>query len=283
MNYHAATGPLVPSAPLPITSDMDKMFNDLGLDTFVSKTADATASNGQHRDASAGVTPSVSSNSLSEKQRMARQQEQSQRLQNATELIAQTPFTTVGPAGSASRVQQAQKPIDLTSKLIDSNLNQIKSPTGMNNMGNSNISSGDNNSSWGAMTSATTSANSGGTWNANFSTFNSMGSGTGMGAGSAMAASNSMMSPTQSHQWGGTTGSNTSNSNNNSGSAQNWSALDNLLPTKPQKTPMNQMGGQQPLLMSHSQMPPNTGGGGGNKGPLGANQLSQQDIMEFLG
>lgn len=272
MNYQAATGPLVPSAPLPVTSDMDKMFSDLGLDTFVSKTAgDTTGTNGQSKSS---ITPSVSAGSLTleDKQRMVRQQEQAQRLQNTPDLVASRPMAAPFSAPPAAA---PQKPIDLTSKLMDSNLNQIKSPTGNNNSSSNWMtsptaasaaappsSSGESN--WGAMTSSTSGSN----WNANFSGFNAMQS----------AAPASTMMP---QQWAGSTTTKPSSQSN--GTNNNWSALDNLLPAK-QKTPINQMsGGQQPLLMSHSQ--PMQGSGNNNKQQQGggANQLSQQDIMEFLG
>lgn len=274
MNYNAATGPLVPSAPLPITSDMDKMFTDLGLETFVAKTAEPSNGGSSTNTSSLSAIPtSMSSNSLSEKQRLAKQQEQSQRLQNTTELVAKPAMMTMGN-NSSNNYKGTQKPIDLTSKLIDSNLNQIKSPTGNNNNSNtlsnwpgtggmSNSNSGDSN--WGAMTSAP-SSNNGANWNANFSGMNSN-------------SSHALQSPTQ---W--TAVPAMSNNSNANGNSNNWSALDNLLPNKPQKTPMNQMmlgQGQQPLLMAHSQAP---GGGGGTvSGNTGTNQLSQQDIMEFLG
>lgn len=250
MNYHAATGPLVPSAPLPLTSDMDQMFSDLGLETFVSKSAGSGSGQmGDSKPQSVSMVPSTSSGSLSleEKQRMVRQQEQSQRLQNSADLVGKS-----GPL----RLQQ-QKPVDLASKLIDSNLNQIKSPTGNNNSNNgswmtSPTSSNDN--AWGAMPSST----SGGSWSANFA-----GTGTQQQQQQPIAK-----------QWSVTGSSVGLSGNGNS----NWSALDNLLPAKPQKTPMNQLGGQAPLLMSHSQVTSKD-----NKGQTGTNQLSQQDIMEFLG
>lgn len=278
MNYHAATGPLVPSAPLPITSDMDKMFTDLGLETFVAKTAEPSNGGSSTNTSSLSAIPtSMSSNSLSEKQRLAKQQEQSQRLQNTTELVAKPAM--MGNSSNNNNNRGTPKPIDLTSKLIDSNLNQIKSPTGNNNSntlsnwpgtgGMSNSNSGDSN--WGAMTSAPSSAsNNGANWNANFSGMSFMGSSN---------SSQTLQSPTQ---W--TAVPAMSNNSNANGNSNNWSALDNLLPNKPQKTPMNQMmlgQGQQPLLMAHSQA---TGGGGGTvSGNKGTNQLSQQDIMEFLG
>lgn len=256
MNYHAATGPLVPSAPLPLTSDMDQMFSDLGLETFVAKSAGTGSSQmGNNQPEPVSMVPSTSSGSLSleEKQRMVRQQEQSQRLQNSADLVGKS-----GPL----RLQQ-QKPVDLASKLIDSNLNQIKSPTGNNNANNgswmtSPTSSNDN--AWGAMTSST----SGGNWSANFTGTNSMMTG----------GTQPQQQPAK--QWS-VTGSSVGLSGNGN---NNWSALDNLLPAKPQKTPMNQMSGQQPLLMSHSQA---TSTVGSNKNQPGTNQLSQQDIMEFLG
>lgn len=265
MNYHAATGPLVPSAPLPITSDMDKMFTDLGLETFVSK----TAAGGTDVNKATAIPSSVSSSSLTleDKQRMVRQQEQSQRLQNSTELVAKPVIST----------RVAQKPIDLTSKLIDSNLNQIKSPTASNNTSNWMGSSSGNNAgaaedttNWGAMTSSS----SGGNWNGNFAGFNSMPSG-----GSMMPQQQQQQ---QQPQWGAMNNKPTNPSNNNN--ENNWSALDNLLPAK-QKTPMNQLvGGQQTqsLLMPHSQASAQGPGMGGSS-KQGTNQLSQQDIMEFLG
>lgn len=227
MNYRAATGPLVPSAP--IASEMDQMFSDLGLDTFVS------AADGGGKETPV-VTPSQSSGSLSlaDKHRMVRQQEQSQRLQNSAELVPKIPAM-----GSAHTKVQATKPKDLTSTLIDSNLNQIKSPQSQS--GNNNWTTSSNSSNW-----ATGSSNS--SWNGNFAGF--------------PAVTSPTVPPAP-----------TSSSNN----GNNWSALDNLLPTKPQKLPMNQMGA--PLLMAHSAV-----GNGNNSQAGGApNQLSQQDIMEFLG
>lgn len=261
MNYSAATGPLVPAAPVPLTSEMDKMFSDLGLETFVNKSADNSNS---QKDT---VTPSQSSNSLEEKHRMARQQEQSQRLQSSADLKPKP--VVVGMNTSQGPMKLQQKPMDLTSSLMDSNLNQIKSPTGIkNNWATSGTGNGG--SDWGAMTSAPTTGGGGSAagenWNGNFAGFNSMSS-----AGTApmtMTSPTSMgMMSAQPQQWGTATNNNANN---------NWSALDNLLPAKPQKTAMNQMGNQQPLLMSQS-----TGNNSNIKS--GTNQLSQQDIMEFLG
>lgn len=255
MNYHAATGPLVPSAPLPLTSDMDKMFTDLGLETFVTREADS-----QRQEMK--TSQSASSLSLDDKQRLVRQQEQSQRLQASGDLIAK-PMGAATTTIKGPSVRLPSQPTDLTTRMIDSNLQQIRSPPGNNNSGDSGNSNWmtSENSGWGAMMGANSTSTTSGNWNANFNQFNA-----------------GMTSPQQPQPVSafsrGPAASGVGSSNANYG---NWSALDNLLPAKPQKTPINQMGGQQPL-MSHSHLvtsPTNSN--------RSANQLSQQDIMEFLG
>ncbi|XP_055712763.1 SCY1-like protein 2 [Phlebotomus papatasi] len=223
LNYANVTGPLVPSVPSSNNSEMDKMFSNLGLDSYLMK------SPSQEVPAASNSVPVVemkssSSLTLEDKQRMVKQQEQVQRLQRQP---------TLAPAPTASTPAPV-KPKDLTSSLIEANLSQIRTPNTRGNAINNNSSL-----SW---TPSTTQQPT--TWNS------------------------AVWSPTSAsgqQQW-----------NNNKATPANWSALDSLLPQNKSsgKMSLNQIPTNQPLLMSQGQSQ-------SQKQPT--NQLSTQEIMDFLG
>ncbi|XP_059616909.1 SCY1-like protein 2 [Phlebotomus argentipes] len=216
LNYANATGPLVPSVPSSHNSEMDKMFSNLGLDSYLNTS--------QHDPSPVTAQPAVevkasTSLSLEEKQRMAKQQEQAQRLQKQATVVPK-----VAPA----------KPKDLTSTLIEANLSQIKTTPA------TRASAINNNPSM-AWSPTTTAAPA--NWN------------------------NAVWTPMPA---------NTSQWNNNRGAPANWTALDSLLPQNKStgKMSLNQMQTtNQPLLMNPSQ----------NQSKSSTNQLSTQEIMDFLG
>lgn len=136
-------------------------------------------------------------------------------------------------------------PIDLTSQLINSNLSQIK-------------------------LSATTADNS--QWMPTPSRMPAAAADSWLSAGGNMvgafnaAASQNFTTPPFNRP-----NLNVSNSN----SSQSFSALDNLLPAKPKPAPMGQTQYSQPLLIA-SNVAANS------DSSKNANQLSSQDIMDFL-
>ncbi|XP_055685119.1 SCY1-like protein 2 isoform X2 [Lutzomyia longipalpis] len=197
LNYASATGPLVPSVPTGVTPEMDTMFSNLGLDSYLSKISP------QEATSPAVEVKMTSSLLLEDKQRMVKQQEQTQRLQQQPSLVAQQPVQIAPPP----------KPKDLTSTLIEANLNLMKT-TAATTRGSS-INNNPSSLSW-APTATPAAAPS---WN------------------------NGITSPTyasgSTNQW-----------NNNKSTAGNWTALDSLLPNKStNKMSLNQMPtSNQPLL-----------------------------------
>uniref|UniRef100_A0A6B2EG24 Protein kinase domain-containing protein n=1 Tax=Phlebotomus kandelakii TaxID=1109342 RepID=A0A6B2EG24_9DIPT len=217
INYANASGPLVASVPSSNNSEMDKMFANLGLDTYLTNSPAPDV---------VSPTPAVevkASLSLEQKQRMAKQQEQAMRLQRQQAIIPPAPVATAAPA----------KPKDLTSTLMEANLSQMKNV--VSTRGNA-INNNTSTTAWSPTTAAAP------TWNS------------------------AVWSPTSGNagQW-----------NNNKATPANWTALDSLLPQNKSsgKMSLNQMPTTNQPLLNPSQ----------NQSKQPANQLSTQEIMDFLG
>lgn len=202
-----STLPSVTAAPKPI----DSAFSGLGLDNY------------------------VSSLSLEDKQRISQQQEVVKIMQNQPSL---EPVTISSPPSSSHSK-------DLTSSLLDANLNSLTTPTSFNKPQPPNYtlnSPVQNNASFNSLNRTPMNQ-----WSSNSSPWQS----------------NSGFGP---NSW--TTQPQLANQPFNK--QNDWSALDNLLPTAP-KTPMNQMVAQrQPLI------------GNGNNNSSNNNALSNDDIMDLL-
>ncbi|KAG7298869.1 hypothetical protein JYU34_017324 [Plutella xylostella] len=227
---------LVP-APAP-QSDIEQMFSGLGLDPFSSRkpveTSEPAVVAGQDR-----------SLTLEDKQRIAQQQE------TVKKLTHQPPPTLL------TRNQQTpkQKPVDLTSSLLQSNLSQLSStprsifpqqnvtspvmsPMGMQNssMGMQNSSMGMQNSSMGMQNSSMTMQNS------------SMSSSSNSSMGSLMSMSNNQsyqsvpaidMGNNSWSQNGGNFNNKWTSNQNQANTKQDWSAFESLLPSQAQNNSQN--------------------------------------------
>jgi SCY1-like protein 2 len=102
---------LVPNAKSPVKSQSDDVFSNLGLEQFLN---DMEESSGN--DTNAGNNNSMSSSmSLQDKQRVTQQQELNQRLQSQPSI-----------APKQAPLKILNKPKDLTTSLMDNQLNQLK-------------------------------------------------------------------------------------------------------------------------------------------------------------
>jgi hypothetical protein len=106
---------LVPNAKSPSKSASDDVFSNLGLEQFLNDMEE----NGGGNDSNAGnnnsMSTSSSSMSLQEKQRLTQQQELNQRLNSQPSIAPkQAPLKIIN------------KPKDLTTSLMDNQLNQLK-------------------------------------------------------------------------------------------------------------------------------------------------------------
>lgn len=166
MNYQSASGPLVASAPPLNNSDINDMFSGLGMDSFMGSPIKEIKSN-----VTSPIIAERSTNlTLEDKQRMANQQQQAQRLQQTPQIVKTGPL------------QISSQPKDLTSNMIESNLKQIKpsqnnwnsipTTTGTstnwnNNFGN--FQSSQANTQWSTTNASNTSNNSNTNWNSQWS------------------------------------------------------------------------------------------------------------------
>lgn len=222
---------------------MDQMFSSFGLDSFLTQSPEKKPDNGSELGGVTSPTTASTNLSLQDKQRMVKQQEQ----QNSAQKAA-------GPLKLQQKPFQNKQPRDLTATLMEANLSQIKSPT------TSSVSN-----YWGSLSSGSSQVNNSASTNWN----NSQGSSSLNWHNSNFSSSNAGMGTMTStgggQQW--------SSASQNNGNNNNWSALDNLLPAKQNKVPMNQM--SQPLIAAPSQQ--------SSQGAQSNQLLSSQDIMEFLG
>lgn len=162
LNYQSAAGPLVASAPPINNSDIDDMFSGLGMDNFMGSPI---------RETKPTVTSPVADRStnltLEDKQRMANQQQQAQRLQHTQ------PIVKTGPMKISS-------PPDLATNMIEANLKQIKPSqnnwnaapmTGTTNRNNNfgNFQSPQANTQWTSANTSNLSNNSNSNWNSQWS------------------------------------------------------------------------------------------------------------------
>ncbi|XP_037969604.2 SCY1-like protein 2 [Plutella xylostella] len=220
---------LVP-APAP-QSDIEQMFSGLGLDPFSSRkpveASEPVVTAGQDR-----------SLTLEDKQRIAQQQE------TVKKLTHQPPPTLL------TRNQQTpkQKPVDLTSTLLQSNLSQLSSTPRsifpqqnvtspvMSPMGMQNSSMGMQNSSMGMQNSSMGMQNS------------SMSSSSNSSMGSLMSMSNNQsyqsvpaidMGNNSWSQNGGNFNNKWTSNQNQANTKQDWSAFESLLPTQTQNNSQN--------------------------------------------
>ncbi|CRK88468.1 CLUMA_CG002209, isoform A [Clunio marinus] len=221
-----AQNQLVPNAKSPSKNESDDVFSNLGLEQFLNDLEE-----GANESTASGMsmTSSASGMSLQEKQRLTQQQEQNQRLQSQQAI---TP--------KQAPLKIANKAKDLTSSLLDNNLNQLKLTH----------STSANNNSWFNTT--------GNSWNASTTQNNNFGS---FQSPSASPASN----PKESKK------------------NDDWGAFDDLLPNaKKEKLPLNQMksSASQPTGFVQSSKSNNSFGGMSNR--KNNNELSADDIMEFL-
>ncbi|CAG9132618.1 unnamed protein product [Plutella xylostella] len=227
---------LVP-APAP-QSDIEQMFSGLGLDPFSSRkpveTSEPAVVAGQDR-----------SLTLEDKQRIAQQQE------TVKKLTHQPPPTLL------TRNQQTpkQKPVDLTSTLLQSNLSQLSStprsifpqqnvtspvmsPMGMQNssMGMHNSSMGLQNSSMGMQNSSMTMQNS----SMSSSSNSSMGSLMSMGNNQSYQSVPAIdMGNNSWSQNGGNFNNKWTSNQNQANTKQDWSAFESLLPSQTQNNSQN--------------------------------------------
>lgn len=106
---------LVPNAKSPSKSPSDDVFSNLGLEQFLNDMEE----NGGGNDSNAGnnnsMSTSSSSMSLQEKQRLTQQQELNQRLNSQPSI-----------APKQAPLKITNKPKDLTTSLMDNQLNQLK-------------------------------------------------------------------------------------------------------------------------------------------------------------
>ncbi|XP_070502841.1 SCY1-like protein 2 isoform X2 [Chironomus tepperi] len=107
---------LVPNAKSPVKSQSDDVFSNLGLEQFLNEMDensgnDSNAGNNNNNS----MSTSSSSMSLQEKQRLTQQQELNQRLQSQPSI-----------APKQAPLKIANKPKDLTTSLMDNQLNQLK-------------------------------------------------------------------------------------------------------------------------------------------------------------
>lgn len=155
LNYQSAAGPLVASAAPPINnSDIDDMFSGLGMDNFMGSPIKETKSN----LTSPVIAERSTTLTLEDKQRIANQQQQAQRLQQQTQIVKPGPMKI------------SSQPKDLTSNMIESNLKQIKpSPNNWNNNFGNFQSPQANNTQWTSANTSNISNNSNSNWNSQWS------------------------------------------------------------------------------------------------------------------
>lgn len=254
LNFQASNGvgPLVTgSVKSPPTNDIEKTFSDLGLNDYTAfecspapiKAATPTTpfANGISQ-----TMPKSTSLTFQDKQRMMQQQELNQRLQ------AQAPL-----APTAAPIKTPNKPKDLTSTLIESNLNQIKAttlqpPSNQNNSPWNLGGSGSGISSSGWIQQTPTQPNNSHV----FSAFQS--------------------APAPALQWGNNTQTLTSPTNQ-------WSSLNTYASfnNRHDKIPMNQMGAPS-VSSNYSPLTPLSSNGNNNQTNTLTTKLSSNDIMDFL-
>lgn len=143
---------LVPNAKSPNKTESDDVFSNLGLEQFLNDIEENGASANN-----ANMSTSSSSMSLQEKQRLTQQQELNQRLQTQP---------AIAPKQAALKI--SNKPKDLTTSLMDNQINQLKLTH--NTANNNNNWFNPNTNSWNTspqnnntITSPTSNANQ---WNA---------------------------------------------------------------------------------------------------------------------
>lgn len=134
----------VPNVSSPAKDSTNEVFADLGLEQFLNDMDESA----NLPSASSGISMSSSTSSLSfqDKQRLTQQQEQNHRLQT------QQPI-----APKAAPMKVASKPKDLTSSLLDNNLNQLKLSHNTAPMNNNWFTPATNNS-WGNSTATNNSS-----------------------------------------------------------------------------------------------------------------------------
>lgn len=238
LNMQASTGPLVPSVKSNPATEMEKMFSDLGLDGYLedSFTDNTTKQNGS---TTTSIPKSTSGPlSLQDKQRLLAQQEMNTRLQSQSPL-----------APMASQAKPINKPKDLTSSLIESNLNQIRGQP-----------------LWAQPTMTTTPNNSN-----TFTPFNTF-----QTTNMTSSATPQWNQPPVQSQW--------ATSNTTIPHSSSLNSFNNLFQSK-EKVPMNQMQSipktnqMAPLLPSGGNFGLNNNNSNNNQTNI---QLSKDDIMDFL-
>lgn len=201
----------VPNAKSPVKDNASEAFADLGLEQFLNDMDES------------GNQPAASSNnnstslSFQDKQRLTQQQEQNQRLQTQQPIAPK-----VAPAKVVS------KPKDLSSSLLDNNLNQLK-----------------------------------------------------LSHNTAPMNNNWFNAPTNS--WGSSSTSNQKTSTTTTAKKNDdWGAFDDLMPKKDKVPMMNLMKNSQSQPSGFVQSSGSNNAFGGINNRKNANELSADDIMEFL-
>jgi SCY1-like protein 2 len=258
-NFQTASGGLVPSvSPMNVNTEMDDMFSNLGLNSFMDNSTKTDISSQEINNWNSAMP--TTSLSLEDKKRLVKEQEQVQRMQTQNTIVPQPVVQKIAPP-----------PKDLTSSLMEANLKQINNnPTQINSSFPTTWNNSNNN--WGAATTTGAATQNNSNWN-NFQSTSST-QNNWSGTNTNQTSTTSTTNWNTYNQWPTPSQSNINQNNAN----QNWSAFDNLLPNnKNSKVPINQMqsSASQSLLMPQNN-------NSNQKRKDNVNVLSTEDIMDFL-